>query len=66
MEYQGKQHSEPVEFFGGEEVFKETVKRDKKKKALCKKNNCELIYVHPKYDAEEVFKKVHEALNRNN
>ena len=28
IEYQGKQHFEPVEFFGGEEGYKKTVERD--------------------------------------
>lgn len=44
IEYQGKQHFEPVEFFGGEEAFKETVKRDQEKKIKSKENNVKLIY----------------------
>jgi len=32
IEYHGKQHYEPIEFFGGEEVFKEQKKRDLLKK----------------------------------
>ena len=35
FEYQGKQHYEPVDFFGGEEAFKHTQKRDQKKKLKC-------------------------------
>jgi hypothetical protein len=62
VEYQGKQHSEPVEFFGGDKAFKETVKRDKKKKALCKKNKCELIYVFPDYDIDTIIKIIDESL----
>lgn len=44
IEYQGQQHSKPVEHFGGEEHFKETVERDLRKKALCAKNNVNLLY----------------------
>lgn len=48
IEYQGLQHYEPVEIFGGEVKFKEVVERDKRKKRLCKENGVELIYW--KYD----------------
>lgn len=44
IEYQGRQHFEPVEIFGGEDSFKATVKRDEKKKRLCEKNGVKLIY----------------------
>jgi len=44
IEYQGKQHFEPIEYFGGEESFKGVVERDKRKKDLCKKNGVQLIY----------------------
>ncbi len=30
IEYQGEQHSRPIEFFGGEEGFKATKERDKR------------------------------------
>ena len=45
FEYQGVQHFKPVEFFGGIETFLSQVKRDKKKKQLCKENNVILIEV---------------------
>ena len=43
IEYQGKQHYEPVTFFGGDEGYKKTMERDKRKEGLCKKNNINLI-----------------------
>lgn len=43
IEYQGKQHYEPVTFFGGDEGYKKTVERDKRKEVLYKKNNINLI-----------------------
>lgn len=48
IEYQGRQHYEPVDLFGGEENFKETVKRDNRKRRLCEDNGVKLIYW--KYD----------------
>lgn len=46
IEYQGKQHFEPVEFFGGEQAYLRTVERDKIKRELSKKNGIQLIYVN--------------------
>jgi len=43
IEYQGKQHYVPVEYFGGKEHFEHQQANDKKKKALCKKNGVKLI-----------------------
>lgn len=45
IEYQGKQHFEPVEFFGGQEHFEKQVIRDKLKKELSAKNKIKLIYI---------------------
>lgn len=43
FEYQGKQHYEPVEFFGGEESLKNMIRLDKRKRGKCKKNKVHLI-----------------------
>lgn len=43
FEYQGKQHFEPVDFFGGQESFENTVKRDKLKAQKCKANGVLLV-----------------------
>lgn len=43
IEYQGKQHYEPVKFFGGESVFESQKERDNKKRTLCQKNDITLI-----------------------
>ncbi|MEJ4087638.1 hypothetical protein [Galbibacter orientalis] len=48
IEYNGKQHYEPVTYFGGKEGFLKTVERDKMKKKKCKRNGCRLIEI--KYD----------------
>lgn len=46
IEYQGKQHFEPVEFFGGQEHFKKQVIRDKLKNKLSKENDVKLVYIN--------------------
>ena len=43
IEYQGKQHYEAIDFFGGEERLEEQFKRDSKKKELCRENNIILV-----------------------
>ncbi|HLY24801.1 MAG TPA: hypothetical protein VKQ72_00585, partial [Aggregatilineales bacterium] len=49
IEYQGVQHDQPVDFFGGEEGFKSTQERDTRKLRLCNMNGVKLIYVRPGY-----------------
>lgn len=43
FEYQGKQHFEPVDFFGGKESFENMKQLDIRKKKKCKKNKILLI-----------------------
>lgn len=50
IEYQGKQHREPIEFFGGVKAFEKNLERDKRKKRLCSENNLKLFYVFPETD----------------
>ena len=44
VECQGLQHFFPVEYFGGDKGFKQTLERDKRKKALCEKHDIKLLY----------------------
>jgi hypothetical protein len=46
IEYQGKQHFEPVEYFGGKEHYDKQVERDKLKLKLSEENEVKLIYVN--------------------
>jgi len=43
FEYQGKQHLEPVDFFGGQESFENTVNRDRLKAQKCRAKGVILI-----------------------
>lgn len=45
IECQGKQHYEPVQYFGGEERFKIQKYHDDLKKMYCNKNNIELLEI---------------------
>ena len=46
IEYQGKQHFEPVDYFGGEDSFKKLQKRDAEKKKLSQENGVKLVYIN--------------------
>jgi hypothetical protein len=59
-EYQGLQHYEPVNRFGGEKEFKISKKRDKIKLEYCKDNNIKLIEI-PYWD----FKNIESILQTN-
>ena len=55
IEYNGKQHYQPIKHFGGEESFKKVKERDKKKRQLCKKLGIQLHII--KYN-ETISKEV--------
>lgn len=46
IEYQGKQHFEPVEYFGGKEHYERQAERDKLKMELSEANGVKLIYIN--------------------
>lgn len=43
IEYQGQQHYEPIDYFGGEEKFADNKARDTRKQILCKNNGVILL-----------------------
>ena len=56
IEYDGKQHFEPIEYFGGQEAFEITVRHDNIKNDYCKNNGISLLRI-------PYFKNVEEELN---
>lgn len=46
IEYQGKQHFEPVDYFGGKEHFEQQQMRDKLKAERSRENGVKLIYIN--------------------
>lgn len=61
FEYQGLQHYEAVDYFGGVASLLTSKERDKRKFELCKKNNIKLIYWN--YDEDITFVVLKEKLN---
>lgn len=53
IEYQGEQHYSAIEIFGGEEGFRETVRRDELKRQLCRVAGVRLIEVRFDEDIED-------------
>jgi DNA-directed RNA polymerase subunit RPC12/RpoP len=60
IEYNGKQHYEPIEFFGGIKTFKELQINDNIKKDYCKKNKIDLLILSYKED-----KNIEKILSKN-
>lgn len=55
IEFDGVQHYEPVELFGGEKGFKETLERDLRKNTYCKLSGIKMVRI-PYKNIEEVGK----------
>ncbi|MDA3054812.1 MULTISPECIES: hypothetical protein [unclassified Campylobacter] len=64
IEYQGKQHYEPVNLFGGEEGYKNTIERDKEKLKKSKENGVDIIYISykDKFDENTLYKRIKKYL----
>lgn len=60
IEYDGKQHFEPVDFFGGEDGYKNTKKRDEIKNSYCKTHNIPLLRLPYTLSLEEIKKQIYE------
>lgn len=66
VEYQGRQHYEPIEHFGGEEHFIHQQENDRRKKMLCVENGVTLIewpYTEP-INEENLRKHLNEAVDK--
>jgi len=66
IEYSGKQHYEPIEFFGGEKEFKNIQRRDAAKRKYCADNNIPFIEIP--YNEKDIETYLNNQLNlyRNN
>lgn len=63
IEYQGVQHSRPVEHFGGQTTFEAQLMRDGDKKVLCAANGMRLIEIHPGYVLADVVRRIRDILD---
>ena len=64
LEYQGLQHFEPVEFFGGRSGYDRTVQRDRLKAEKASSHGVSLIYVREGDDVGRVLDVIREARRR--
>jgi len=64
VEFQGLQHDQPIEFFGGEESFIKNQKRDKRKRNLFEINNAHLIEVRSGYIIDDIFNKISKIIEK--
>ncbi|MHB1210540.1 MAG: hypothetical protein ACYC1I_12685, partial [Acidimicrobiales bacterium] len=55
IEYQGLQHDQPVDFFGGEDAWLRTLERDERKRASCSELGITLIEVRPGFNAQDLI-----------
>jgi very-short-patch-repair endonuclease len=55
IEYDGKQHFEPIEYFGGYDSFESQKKKDSIKNKFCMENNLKLIRI-PYYQYKDIEK----------
>ena len=61
IEFDGEQHYKPVDWFGGEQAFKERIKRDKIKTKFCKTHNIKLIRIKSGQNIEQKLKNIQDA-----
>lgn len=61
-EFNGKQHYEPIEYFGGIKTFKTQQKRDNIKRKYCKNNNIKLVEI-PYWDYDNIESILTKELN---
>lgn len=64
IEFDGQQHFEPVDLWGGEEALQQTQLRDQIKDDYCKEQNLPLLRI--KYDEENVLKVIEEFIAQEN
>jgi hypothetical protein len=61
IEYDGKQHFEPIEYFGGLKSYNDQVKKDNIKNGFCENRNIKLIRI-PYYKYDSIDKILEEQL----
>lgn len=60
IEYDGKQHFEPIAFFGGEDGFKESKERDQIKNTYCNLHDIPLLRLPYTLSTDEIKTKIYE------
>lgn len=65
IEYQGRQHYEPIEYFGGKKTFENQVLRDDIKREFCRKNNIPLFEIPYYSDLNKELLRLYEFIKIN-
>lgn len=69
IEYNGRQHYEPLEIFGGQSEFEKRLLADQKKTKLCEENGCKqfiLRYDYTQSDLDSLFNNIKKIINNEN
>ncbi len=64
IEYNGQQHYEPIEYYGGQESFEATIARDELKRQKCKANYCNLLEIKYDLTIEDALLKIQTAIEQ--
>ena len=62
IEFDGEQHFRPIEFFGGNEKFYNTIIRDAIKNQYCEDNNINILRI-PYWESKNIEKIIKEKIN---
>ena len=65
IEYDGKQHYEPIEYFGGIDEYQDRVRKDNIKNEYCKNNFIPLYRFTYAESKDDIEKKITNIVNRN-
>lgn len=66
IEYNGKQHYEPIEYFGGQKTFENQILRDNIKKEYCQKNDIFLFEIPYYSNLDNELAKLYELIKTKN
>lgn len=66
VEYNGIQHYEPIDYFGGQKKFENQILRDNIKREYCKKNNIYLFEIPYYSNLDDELVKLHEIIKIKN
>jgi len=64
IEYQGRQHFAPVDYFGGEDSYTRMVQRDAHKRNLCRRHGVKLFEVNEAFDWSQLASQLQEELSK--